>query len=625
MKQSHRHFALRTSARLLLSAIATASFSVSLHAEEALETMTVTANRMPSVNVLAPSTVITRADIERLQITDLPSLLSRQPGIDVAVNGGLGKASSLYTRGTNSGHTLIMVDGVKWHSATLGTTSIQDFPVEQIERIEIVRGPRSGLYGSEAIGGVIHIFTRKGQQGVTPYAKISYGTHNSKSIAAGVNGGDEHTTYNLSFSRQSTNGIDSSSQLGQNEDDDGYTNKNLSAKINHKINDDWSIGANVTRVDARNEIDRGSLTDDYKSDSIQQVLGVNSSLQVYDFWTIDMQLSESRDQSKNLKNDLPDGVFNTRHRFANISNIIKLSDNHVLNLGLDYEVDDIVSSREFSKTSRDNKALFISWQGNSNRHDWLLSARHDNNEAFGSSNTGFAEWGYELKNNLQVTTSIGTAFKAPTFNDLYYPFIPPVTYGSVTYAGYSGNQSLVPEESRSVEFGLNGTQDWGEWAISIYETKIDDLISYAVDGTSNIGMMTNVNKANIKGVEFNVSTIFMGADIALNTSFLKPEDEETGKILSRRAQRLANVNIDKQWGAWASGASWKLRGHSFDDVANTTRLGGFGLLDLRIAYDLNQDWSVKANLSNAFNKEYQTINNYNSLDRTVMFTLSYQP
>jgi len=240
MKQLHGHFALSTSTRLLLSSIAAITLSTSIQADEALENITVTANRMPSVNVLAPNTVITRADIERLQITDLANLLSRQPGIDLAVSGGLGKATSIIMRGTNSDNVLVLVDGVKWHSATAGGPSIQDFPVEQIERVEIVRGSRSGLYGSEAIGGVIQIFTRQGQQGVTPYARIGYGTHNSKQAAAGVSGGNAQTSYNLSFNHQSTDGINARQE--KNPDRDGYRNNSISAKVQHQVNDTFSLG-----------------------------------------------------------------------------------------------------------------------------------------------------------------------------------------------------------------------------------------------------------------------------------------------------------------------------------------------------------------------------------------------
>ena len=618
MKHPLGHNALRTSARLTLAAIAVTSFSLPAFAndEENLETMTVTTNRMPSENLLAPTTVITRADIERLQINDLPTLLSRQPGIDMSVNGGMGKTSSIFMRGSNSGHVLVLVDGVKWHSATLGTPSIQHFPVEQIERIEIVRGPRSGLYGSEAIGGVIQIFTRQGQQGVNPYAKVSYGTHDTRQAAVGVSGGNEQTTYNLSLNHQNTRGIDARDGLSD-DDRDAYRNNSVSAKLQHQVNDALDVGMNFIRTEGSSEFD-GYY---YKGHTVEQILGVNSSYEVNDSWAINAQLSESRDESKSYNNSGSDH-YDTRHRFATISNIIDLSEAQKLNIGFDYDLDDIDSSKDHAEDSRYNRALFFGWQGSINKHSWLLSGRHDDNEAFGSHNTGIAEWGYWLQDSLQFTASAGTAFKAPTFNALYWPLSLPA-FG---FPGYAGNPNLKPEESKSFEIGFKGFHDWANWSINAYSTRIDDLILGAgIVGPGNIAIPQNVDKAKIKGIEFDLSTTIAGWDIAANATFLKPEDDVTGNILRRRAQRMASLNVDNQWGEWSAGASWKLSGHRYEDVDNDNRLGGYGTVDIRAAYQLDSDWSLQANVSNLFDKEYQTVDTYNSLDRIGMLSIIYQP
>jgi len=600
MKHSHGHFALRAAARLTIAAIAASSFSI--NAEESLDSITVTANRMPSENVLAATTVITRADIDRLQITDLPTLLSRQPGVDIATSGGIGKQSSIFMRGTNSSHVLVLVDGVKWYSATAGSPAIQDFPVEQIERVEIVRGPRSGLYGAEAIGGVIQIFTRKGQQGVTPYAKVSYGSHDSKQVSAGVSGGNEQTSYNLSFNHQSTDGI-SSIKLN-NPDKDSYRNNSASLNLDHNFSDTFNVGINYLRAEGFNDYDSGfDSIGRYKEESVQQVIGFKSQLDINDLWQLNVNISESRDQ----RDDFTYGATNTRHRFASVSNLLELNDNHVVNIGLDYSVDDVDGDTIYNEDSRDNKAAFLSWNGKANKHNWLLSARHDDNEAYGTHNTGTAEWGYLLQEGLKFVASAGTGFKSPTFNDLYHPF--------------GSNPDLKHEESKSFGLGLMGSVENINWELHAYQTKIDDLIV----ANAPFYIPENVDKAKIKGIEFEVSTVVASLDIAANVSFLKPEDETTGNILARRAQRLANLHADKQWGAWSTGASWKLRGHSFDDAANTTRLGGYGLVDIRAGYQLDRDWQLQASVSNLFDKEYQTVNNYNSLDRTAMLTISYKP
>ncbi|EMR13963.1 outer membrane vitamin B12 receptor BtuB [Methylophaga lonarensis MPL] len=609
MKPSTKAMPLRVCARLTLAALATSAFTVPAHAEhQSFDPITVTANRMPTDNALAPHSVISRADIERLQIHDLPTLLARFPGIDMNNSGGLGKASSIYMRGTNAGHVLVLVDGVKWHSATSGTTSLQDFPVNQIERIEIVRGPRSGLYGSEAIGGVIQIFTRQGRnQSPTPYASVGFGKHNTKQASGGVSGGNESTRYHLNFSHLSTDGIDA--RVNANPDRDGYRNNSLSARISHDVTDRWSVGANFLRTQSRNEYDSLSPTADFYADNVQQVLGVNTSVQLTDSWLMALNLSESRDEGENFRDRQPDGTFNTRHRYASLVNTFVLTPQHTLNIGLDYDHDRVVSSTDYQEDSRDNKAVFVSWQGHQDRHNWLLSVRHDDNQAFGEKTTGTADWGYQLTQSLQIVANVGTGFKAPTFNQLYWPDTP----------GFIGNPDLKPEKSKNYGIGLMGNANWGSWGLHAYQNKVRDLLVYQFPTTEN------VDEAKITGLEFDLATTLLDWQIQFNASVLKPKDETTGNILPRRAQRMANLHLDRQFGNWLLGGSWKVTGHRFDDAANNTRLSGYEVVDFRLAYQIDSDWSVKLNAMNVFDRDYQTVNNFNSLGRTYMLSLHYQP
>lgn len=598
---------LRTCVRMTVVALASSLPFSAVLADQNFDAITVTANRMPSENVLAPTTVITRADIDRLQINDLPSLLSRFPGIDMTMSGGLGKQSSIFMRGTNSDHVLFLVDGVKWFSATSGAGTLQDFPVSQIERIEIVRGPRSGLYGSEAIGGVIQIFTREAKAGATPYGEISLGSHNTQKVTAGATGGNERTKYNVTVNHSSTNGIDAREE--NNPDHDGYRNKSVSAKINHQVTDSWSVGANFLRAEADNEYDGFNSTNDYTADSVQQVLGLHNDWLLTDNWRLQLNVSETRDESEAFLDNVSDGVFNTRHRLVGINNIIDVAAGHRLNIGFDYEHDKVTSSNDYSEKSRDNKAAYISWQAEVDRYSWLLSARHDDNEAYGKENTGTAEAGIFLTDSLQLVANVGTAFKAPTFNQLYWP--------DTTF--FVGNPDLKPEKSKSYGLGLMADANWGTWSVHTYHTDIRDLLIYQFPTTEN------VDEAEIEGIEFDIATNLMGWQVNFNAAFLNPEDKETDKTLRRRAQRMANLHVDRQFGKWATGASWKVSGHRYDDAANTVRLGGYGLLDLRLSYQFAKDWSAKVTANNVFDKEYQTVPTYNSLDRTFMFTVSYQP
>ena len=614
MKPSTKAMPLRVCARLTLAALATSTFSVTALAEqESLDAMTITANRMPTENALAPNTVITRADIDRLQINDLPTLLSRFPGVDMTNSGGHGKASGIFIRGTNSDQTLVLVDGVKWHSATSGGAAIQDFPVNQIERIEIVRGSRAGLYGSEAIGGVIQIFTRQGKkQQPTPYASLGIGSHNTQQASGGVSGGNDTTRYHANFTHQSTNGINA--RENRNPDHDGYRNNSFSAKVDHDVSERWSVGANILRAQSLNEYD-GSSSVDFYTDNVHQVLGVNSKLQVNDYWLMSLNLSESRDENDNFVDGMPDPLgktYNTRHRVVSVINTFNVSPGHIVNLGVDYDHDKIDSTNAYDETSRDNKAAFISWQANTGKHEWLLSARHDDNEAFGEHSTGTADYGYWLNGGLRITANVGTGFKAPSFNDLYYPG--------------AGNPDVKPEKSTSYGIGIEGSPAWGTWALNAYQNNVRDLIDWApIEPGSLFYQPFNVDKAKIKGIEFELNTTIAEWLLAFDASFLKPEDDNTGNQLRRRSKRFANLHLDRQFGDWSFGASWKLREHSFEDAANNTRLGGYGLVDFRVAYQIDSDWSVKLNAMNVFDKEYQTVNNFNTLDRTYMLTLHYQP
>lgn len=610
MKPYVKALPLRACAQLSAATLISSLLAVPVLADDALDAITVTANRMPTENALAPTTVITREQIDRLQINDLATLLSRTPGVDTWANGGLGKSSSVSIRGTSSDHVLVLVDGVKWQSATSGSTAFEDFPVEQIERIEIVRGPRSGLYGSEAIGGVIQIFTRQGQAGKpTPYFSAGVGSKNTQKATVGVSGGDEKTRYNLSYNHLSSNGIDATSAPTY-PDHDGYRNNNLSFRVNHQATEDWNIGASFLRANGYNEYD--GTGEPVTADKVQQVMAINSGYRINDIWTMNFQLAETRDRQENYRDGARYSHFNTRLRTASWSNGLALNDNHHLNIGIDYQHDAIESDGQYDETSRDNTGIFASWQANVERHEWLLSARHDDNEAFGEYTTGTAEYGYWITDELRISGGAGTGFKSPTFNDLYYPG--------------AGNPDVDPEKSRSYNVAIQGSPVWGNWAVNAYKTDIRDLIAWAPEAPGSwIWRPYNVNDAKIKGIEFEVDTTIADWLVAVDVSFLKPEDKATGNYLTRRAQRLANVHLDKQWGKWSTGASWKLRGRSFDDIANNTRLGGYGLLDLRLAYQVNNDWTVRLTGHNIFDKDYTTADGYNTLDRNVMLTIHYQP
>lgn len=572
------------------------------------EPIVVTATRTARTadETLASVTVITREDIERTQAKSVAELLTGEAGLDAAVNGGYGKSTSVFLRGTNSDHTLVLIDGVKVGSATLGTAPWQYLPLDQIERIEIVRGPRSSLYGSEAIGGVIQIFTRRPAEKFQGQAEVGYGTYGTSKFSAGVSGADGNTRYNLTAGHFNTAGIDAKTSSAGNEGDrDGYRNTSLNARLGHRFANGADLELHIMDAEGHVEYDGNPNQTAFEQDAASVRLNFAPST----IWNVKLQTGLSRDYTDNFKNGGFVSTFNTLRHTASWQNDVTVGKDQLLTLGLDYQDDRVGSTTNYTEKERANRGSFVQHQGRFSDHDLLVSWRQDDNEQFGTNDTGNLAWGYALSSTLRVRASYGTAFKAPTFNQLYYP-------------GF-GNANLKPEESESYEAGLRGKTPWGHWDVRAFQTNVDNLIATVDIGGGTFAPM-NVDKARIKGVETEIGSHLAGWDTRASLTLMDPRDTGRDKILNRRAKRSLKLEADRAFGVWRLGATWLVQGHRYDDVNNTVRLGGYGLLNLRAQYDLSKQWVLRANLDNAFDKAYQTVNTYNSPGRSLFVSLGYR-
>ena len=573
--------------------------------------VTATRTAVTADESLASVTVLEREDIERSQARSLPELLRGIPGVDLSISGGYGKQTSLFLRGTNSGHVLVLIDGVKIGSATTAPPSWEFLPLSQIDRIEIVRGPRSSLYGSEAMGGIIQIFTRKGRGPLQPRATVSTGSYNTNEISGGFSGATENTWYNLSASQLTTRGIDAREPVVEfgtlidQPDRDGYDNRSLSARFGQRFGNGMEIEFHVLHAEGNNEFD-SSGNDEV--DFTQQAAGAILRFNPMSRWHTSISLGRSLDERLNFRADGTTSRtrFNTKRRQFSWQNDVSVAKGHVLTLGYDYLEDLVDSTTAYDRNSRDNAALFGQYQGNLGRHDLLVSLRTDDNEQFGQQSTGNIGWGYALTDRYRLIASYGTAFKAPTFNDLYFP-------------GFS-NPNLKPEESKSIEVGLKSKEAGMNWAVYAYRTTIDNLIT--LDSSF---IPQNISKANIKGLEVEVSTTVAGWTASAGLSFIDPRDESTGKQLARRAKKSAKLDLDRRLGRMRFGIGLIAQGPRFDDAANTKRIGGYTVLNLRALYPLSRNWQVRGRIENLLDKEYQTIKTFNSPGRSIFITLAYQP
>jgi vitamin B12 transporter len=576
--------------------------------EVVLPTINTVANlvEQETSKTLAAVTVINREEIERQQLTSLQDLLRTIPGVTYTNQGGLGKVTGISIRGTNNRHVLVLVDGQKVGSATLGEMSFEHFPIDQVERVEVLRGPRSSLYGSEAIGGVIQIYTRKGSRdGVTPFVSLGYGSHETYQGNVGINIKQDRTWATLSLAGVKTQGFNSTTLNEPNDlDKDGYENKSASLRMGHKFTDQLTVDASVLVVNGESEYDSydsrwsSNYTDatNVHTQIEQNVYSLGATYKPFDAWTTQLKLGRSEDKSDNR--DANPSVINTQRDSLSWLNTLNFDASNTLILGMDYQKDEISGSKTYAVKERDNKAYFTQYLGSFGIFDVQGAIRLDDNEQFGSHTTGNATLGYRFNDVVQSYLSYGTAFKAPTFNDLYWPG--------------SESPNLVPEESQNYEIGLKGQMNSVSWELNGFHNKIDNMIAWAeapIASDPDRWAPSNVEKAKIKGIEFSLTQQINDFNWSMNYTYQDPKNESTvnqGKQLLLRAKQLFNFSADYTLDKWTLGASVHAEDKRFANAENTMELGAFATVDTRITYQATPEFSIQTKLTNMFDKEYFT-------------------
>lgn len=585
----------------------------------ALDQVLVTATRTPISlqDSISPAQVIDSAQIERSQAPSLQDLLRGQAGINITNSGGLGKQSSLFLRGTNSSHTLVLVDGVRINTGDFGLAMLQDLPLAQIERIEIVRGPQSSLYGADAIGGVIQIFTRRNAGAFAPHLQLGGGSNGLREASGGFGGSGERGWFGTDIAYQHTDGINACrgdaatfAGCGADEPDrDGYRNLSMSLRGGYALTDTLSLDGTALRAEGENHYD-GYYN---YSETLQQVLGGRLRYTPSERFNLTVNVGRADNESDNFNGDTWLGNAQTHRDSASVQADLGLAEGQLLSAGVDWSQDNLDgSSAGYLVDSRDNTGVFAQYQGRFGAHQLQASVRNDDNEQFGNHTTGSLGWGLALGGGFRLTASYGTAFKAPTFSDLYDP--------------WSGVPTLDPEKSKSANIGIAQQGDGWRWGLDAYETRIDDLITY--DATTF--MMAQVEKARIRGAELTGAITVAGVDLSAQLSHTDPRNRTAGSAqfdnaLARRAQNTARLDVDRSFGAFRAGLTAEGTGKRYDDAANAVRLAGYGTLDLRLEFALNRDWSLLGRVSNVFDREYETVAWYNQPGREYRLSVRYQP
>ncbi len=547
----------------------------------------------------AANTVFTREDIDRLQPSSVTDLLRRVPGVQVVQAGGRGSLPGINIRGTRSAQSLVLVDGQRIGTSTSGDSNLQHLNIEQIERVEVLRGSRSVLYGSDAIGGVIQIFTRRGTEpGLQPRLHLGFGSNQTWERSMNLSGGDEQTRFNLGASLDETAGINRTHESFPSDGDhDAYRNKALSLSLSHAFNDDLQAGLNVLDNRGKSEFDNpfGRFDPNTREVFEQQpyndftVSSVSSYVdaRINERWNSRVELghSENRETSLDKLSD-EHSVFNTYRDSASWQNDFSVDQRNSLLLGADWYEDRINSSTPFDEDSRWNRAAFIQHRFEGDGLSTELGLRRDQNQQFGGQNSWSGTFTLPLDNANDVLLTYSEGFRAPTFNDLYYP-------------GFS-NPNLKPETSKSYELQWRSQlTETSRLETSLYRTNLEDAIIFGSNSRPE-----NVASARIDGFEAALKQELFGWQSNLGVAIIDPRDRDSGHTLARRARRTLSLDLDRQFDRLGLGASWQAVSSSYDDENNLQRLGGYALLGLRSSWLLNREIALEMKVDNLLDKSY---------------------
>jgi vitamin B12 transporter len=573
----------------------------------ALKETVVTATRVvqPLSDIVADVTIVDRERIERSGATSLVDILGRLPGIEFSRTGGPGSTTSLFMRGAESRFTAVYVDGVRVDSQATGGAAWESIPVSMIDRIEVLRGPAAAVYGSDAIAGVIQIFTRRGEKGFAPYAGFGVGTDNTLKLEAGLSGAQGAFDYSLGLASERSDGFNSRPVAGQNRDDDGYRSKSLSASVGFRINEAHRIEASVLNNDLKSQYDSGLLNDDRNFHELR-TLGFNWRAQWTNAYSTRFSVTDSRESYETKPSPY---LTITELRGYTFQNEYRVGA-HLFTAALERKEDHLRNDPIDRGRSQDAVALGYGFTNQA--HTVQLNVRHDRDSEFGGKTTGSAAYAFAFIPDWRASLSTGTAFRAPT---LYQRFS---QYGVAT---------LVPESSHNVEAGIRWAKGASNAGLVVYRNNVENLITFGPPGpcAGAFGCYVNTAKARYSGATLSAEHKVGIAALRGSLDFQNPRDLTANKQLARRARKHGTFGVDFPVATWNLGVETQFSGERFENAANTQRLGGYALWNLVASTKLARDWTLLARIDNAGDKKYELARTYATQGRFVYVGAKWAP
>ncbi len=565
--------------------------------------VTATRTEQPIDQTLSQSVVISREDIERAGTLTLAEILQRFAGLEIRSNGGAGQPASVFMRGANSNHTLVLVDGLRVNSATAGATALEHIPIENIERIEVVRGGLSGLYGADALGGVIQVFTRKDAK---PRLDASFGTGapSATRLAVGIASTEKSTALVFDAGINDTRGASATNPRVPfglyNPDRDPYRQSFASIRIAQTLwqGETVTLSAWQSRGEANYDSGPGKAKNTQTLKGAQLIsentLGPN--------WN--SRLSVGRTEDDSFADEPFGGRFATRHEQASWLNTFKTPYGH-MNAGAEFRREKVEATVAYTTATRETASVFAGYLERLYGGQFEFSVRRDEVDGKERKNTGSFAYGYDLTPTLRAHVRGARAFRMPSYNDLYYP-------------GFS-NPDLKAEDADQREAGLRGSfSGWNVGAVR-FSNQIRGLIAVVYNAATDSFSLTNIGRADIRGWEYDVAGRTMGVHVRASLTHQKPLDRDTGKQLRSRARLFGSVDLTTTRGAWSYGVNIAGAGHRFDSRTEdaATRMGGYVLLSANAGYQVDKRWKLEVTGNNLTNKRYDLAQGYETPRRSV--------
>lgn len=587
-------------------------FFISFSYSETLKTsdlfVTATRSNQESDNLLSDISIINYDEINKSGSTSIVDLLQRQPGIEISNSGGLGKQSSIYMRGANANQLIVLVDGVRMNSITTGLTSFENLPLSQIEKIEILRGPTASLYGSDGIGGVIQIFTKKNKSGFNPYANFGYSRYATKTNTIGFTAGAEKLRYGFHLNSIDSNGF---SSLQTNEaiikDDDGFNSLNINGNIEYDFDKDNSVKLSLLSNQGHNEYDNryrsfyGNTVPNVKNKMLNQNINLLFKNKFLHNWDSQLLLSSSLDKytDQQIINANYDGLERSNLYYQTIQNEFNWTNNIQSSIGsftfaIDRLEQKLSSNNAYDENRRNNTGYVFNYIKDFGPHIIHGSYRVDLNTHSGTNNTKSIGYGFKFNHYWKASLQYGEAFKNPTFNDLY------AAYDQY----YTPNPNLQSETSKNIEANINFVDESNNLKVTVFENRINDLITLYTCGWNTC--IENSSSAKITGLTITGNKYIGHTQLysSLTTQSADTENDGIHSKLARRASFFGTFGITHYFDDWTVGTELTGSGSKYNDRENNAPIPGYIISNFFINKLLGNNWQMNFRVNNLLDKEY---------------------